>query len=312
MEDHTVSRALQGGETIFIIALPRTAVLNRFSFVNENAASHGDLKIGVSNYRLPAKSSKWNEVEQATSFTGKRIVNLAMPGVEAKYIRLSFHVEKEGRIAALGLYGEETLEKFGNRQGHVGRGANTVRSTRLEDVVNFNFANLYAHAHIVYVSSGPSLSARRMIDDDTSTFFRFSVTDPHPTVIVELAERQRLHRATALYKMQSGQLDVYVADELLSDPGDLHLLKPIASVTDVSGSGKSAVDFGTQGARYVALRWTPDSAHSSSSAFEVAEVGAFGNVPLSLLNLNEAPTLYAENGRPGGPSEPPVIPVISP
>jgi hypothetical protein len=325
MDDDTISCPLQGGDTTFVIALPKAALLDRFTFVNENAAAYGELKISVSNYRLPVNSSKWTEVEGVIPFARKRLFNLSMLGVEAKYVRLSFHVEKEGQIAALGLYGQESLEKFAEKQGRVVQVRNLARSFNLEDVVNFNFANSYAHAHVVYVSSGSPLSAKRMIDDDTVTSFHFSKTDPHPTVIVELADREQLHRISALYKMQVGRLDVYLADELLNDPGDLHDLTPIATVTD-PGNGKAAVNFNPHGARYVALRWTPDSSKNSNENFELAEINAFGDVPLSILQTTGVP-LYASNSSmqptpgEGGPdfsnklgtlADPPSIAEISP
>jgi hypothetical protein len=293
MDDDTISCPLQGGETTFVIALPKAALIDRFTFINENAAARGELKIAVSNYRLPAASSKWTEVEGVIPFARKRLFNLSMLGIEAKYVRLSFNVEKEGRIAALGLYGEVSLEKFSERQGRIMQVRNSPRTPNLEDIVNFNFANSYARAHVVFVSSGSPFSATKMIDDDTVTSFHFSQTDPHPTVIVELADREDLHRVSALYKMQAGRLDVYLADELSGDPGNFDNLTPIATVTD-PGNGKAAVDFDPRGARYVTLRWTPNAAQSHHEDFEVAEINAFGDVPLSVLHTTEIP-LYASN-----------------
>lgn len=325
MDDDTISCPLQGGETTFVIALPKTALLDRFTFVNENAAAQGELKIAVSNYRLPASSPKWTEVEGVIPFARKRLFNLSLLGIEAKYVKLSFHVENEGRIAALGLYGEESLKKFADKQGRIVQVRNSTRAFNLEDVVNFNFANLYARAHVVFVSSGSPFAATRMIDDDTVTSFHFSKTDPHPTVIVELADREELHRVSALYKMQAGRLDVYLADRLPDDPNTLDNLTPIASVID-PGNGKAAVNFNPHGARYVALKWTPDAAHNHNDDFELAEINAFGDVPLSILHTSEVP-LYATNsaGQPfpgeGGPdfsnklgtlADPPVIAEISP
>lgn len=327
MDDDTISCALQGGETTFVIALPKAALLDRFTFVNENAAARGELKIAVSNYRLPANSSKWTEVEGVIPFARKRLFNLSMLGIEAKYVRLSFHVEKEGRIAALGLYGEASLKRFAEKQGRIApaKVKNFSNTFNLEDVVNFNFANVYARAHIVYVSSGSPFAAQRMIDDDTVTAFHFAKTDPHPTVIVELADREDLHRVSALYTMQSGRLDVYIADHLQDEPGDLRDLTPIATITD-PGNGKAAVNFDSRGARYVALRWTPNSAPDRNENFELAEINAFGHVPLSILQTTEAP-LFASNSAgghhpgEGGPdfsnklgtlADPPVIPELSP
>jgi hypothetical protein len=116
MDDDTISCPLQGGDTTFVIALPKGASIDRFTFVNENAAAHGELKIAVSNYRLPANSSKWTEVEGVIHFARKRLFNLSMLGVEAKYVRFSFHVEKETRFAALGLDDEKSLPALAETQ----------------------------------------------------------------------------------------------------------------------------------------------------------------------------------------------------
>ena len=301
MDDETLSCPLQEGQTTFVIKLPSTTQLDRFAFVNENAAAAGHLKISVSNYRLPATSSKWVEVDGSISFTRKRLFNLSMLGVEARYVRLSFNVEKAGRIASLGLYGGETLERFALRQQHNPQMtwlSNTVaaRATKLEDQLNFNFANLYAKAEVVHVSSGAVPAAGRMIDDDTETGFRFAKSDPTPTVIVELAASERLHRVSALYKMQApGRLDIYLLEDLSTAAMDFTNQKPAASVTDENGAGKAAVDFDPRGARYVALRWTPADRADNGRGFEIAEINAFGDVPLAMLTLNQAPDLYSSS-----------------
>ena len=127
MDDDSISCPLQGGDTTFVIALPKAASIDRFTFVNENAAAHGELKIAVSNYRLPANSSKWTEVEGVIPFARKRLFNLSMLGVEAKYVRFSFHVEKETRFAALGLDGEKSLPDLAEKQGRIIQVKNSPR-----------------------------------------------------------------------------------------------------------------------------------------------------------------------------------------
>ena len=116
---------LQEGETTFIISFPKTSLLDRFTFINENAAAQGEMRIAVSNYRLPADSPEWTDVAGKTEFTSKRLFNLSMVGVEARYVKLSFHVAKGGRIASLGLSGGGSLEKYANRQDGMARVANT-------------------------------------------------------------------------------------------------------------------------------------------------------------------------------------------
>src|SRR6266404_3195856 len=294
LDDDTLSYPLSEGDITMVISFPRTSALDRVTFVNENGSAQGEMKVSVSNYRLPAQSPRWNEVNGSTSFTGKRLFDLSLLGTEARYVKLSFHVTRGGSIAALGLYGGQSLQKFAARQRGVIRVTNSVATRRLEDMLNFNFANLYARARIVFVSSGMEEYAKRMIDDNVVTAFEFRPADPHPTVIVELADRERLHRVSAVYKMAKGRLDVFLLQDLGTDPGELSGAKSVASVTDTDGDGKAALDFDTQGARYVALRWTPAD-NSAPHSFEVAEVSAFGEMPLSMLSTIETPDIYADN-----------------
>ena len=112
LRDRMLSCPLQEGLTTFVITLPNTVVLDRFTFVNENAAAAGELKISVSNYQLPATSPKWVEVDGSVNFSRKRLFNLSMLGVEARYVKLAFTVENGSRIGALGLYGDEPADRF--------------------------------------------------------------------------------------------------------------------------------------------------------------------------------------------------------
>jgi hypothetical protein len=133
-------------------------------------------------------------------------------------------------------------------------------------------------------------------------------------VIVELAEHERLHRVSAVYKMEKGRLDVFLLEDLGTNPGDLSGKKPVASVTDAEGGGKAALDFDPSGARYVALRWTPANA-DAPHGFEIAELSAYGEMPLSMLSTVELPDIYADNSMglvsPPLIVEPPVLPIVS-
>jgi hypothetical protein len=314
LDDDTLNYPLPEGDTTLLLSFPRTSALDRFTFVNENAAAAGDVSISVSNYRLSAQSAKWNRVNESIAFTGERLIDLSLLGTEARYVKLTFHVTRAGTIAGLGLYGGQSLQNFAARQKGVVRVTNTAATRRLEDMLNFNFANLYARARVVFVSSGLEDSARRMIDDDVITAFQFAQADPHPTVIIELADHERLHRVSAVYKMEKGRLDVYLLNELGSDPGDVSGAKPIASVADTAADGKAAVDFDPHGARYVALRWTPADG-KAPHGFEVAELYAFGEMPLSMLSTQEMPDIYADNSGLVSPPlviQPPMLPLVSP
>ena len=122
VDSNTVSCALKEGETTFIIELPRNASSDRFTFLNENAAACGELRIAVSNSPLPVDSPKWTEVDGIVPFAHKRLFKLSMLGVETKFVRLSFRVDGD----------EERSAKI----------SNPFRASILAETINSNFTRL--------------------------------------------------------------------------------------------------------------------------------------------------------------------------
>src|SRR5438105_15613483 len=95
VDTDTISCVLKEGETTFIIELPNNAPRDRFTFLNENAAASGELRIAVSDSPLPPDSPKWTEVDGIIPFAHKRLFKLSMLGVETKFVRLSFKVDRQ-------------------------------------------------------------------------------------------------------------------------------------------------------------------------------------------------------------------------
>jgi len=100
--DNTISCDLPEGDTIFIIPVPKAAALDRFTFVNLNAAASGEFNIAIAASRLKADSPGWVSVDGIVPFSHKRLFNLSLLGTGAKYMRLSFHVEKTSRLTRAG------------------------------------------------------------------------------------------------------------------------------------------------------------------------------------------------------------------
>lgn len=292
--DGALKCALPQGETTFIISLPQTSVLDRFDFVNENAEAHGELTIAVSNYELPPASAKWTQVDGSVAFSRKRLFNLSLLGVEARYVKLSFRVANSGSIAAQPVVSSSSAQRFADAAKQEITMAGFDFAERLPKGKTVDLAKLRANARIVELSSGNRELAARMIDGSTRTTFHFDPTDQRPFVIVELGEEARLNRVTTVYKSMRGRLDVYLLDDVGKSSTDLNYRRPVASYVDETGKGDIAVDFDPEGARYVALRWTP-LVPDTLGDFEVAEIGAFGNVPMATVTATEAPDLYAHN-----------------
>lgn len=96
----TISCELKEGETTFIIELPNNASRDRFTFLNENAAACGELRIAVSNSPLAADSPQWTEVDGIVPFAHKRLFKLSILGVDTKFVRLSFRVDGQQEKSA--------------------------------------------------------------------------------------------------------------------------------------------------------------------------------------------------------------------
>lgn len=100
---NTLSCELKEGDTVFIIPVPKTALLDRFTFINLNAAASGEFNIAIADSRLKANSPGWVPVDGIVPFSHKRLFNLSLLGTGAKYVKLSFHVEKTNRLATVRL-----------------------------------------------------------------------------------------------------------------------------------------------------------------------------------------------------------------
>src|SRR2546421_2868780 len=126
VDSDTISCVLREGETTFIIALPKNSTADRFTFLNENAAASGELRIAVSDSALPPNSPKWTEVDGIIPFAHKRLFKLSMLGVETKFVRLSFKVDRQ-------------------RQDSV-RISNPFRTSFLAAEIDSKFGELYQHS----------------------------------------------------------------------------------------------------------------------------------------------------------------------
>jgi hypothetical protein len=145
-----------------------------------------------------------------------------------------------------------------------------------------------------------------MIDGDPQTVFPFSASDPSPTVMVELAQSEPLHRVTAVFRAENTRVDVYLLNELPKDANDLRLLTPTATIVDPpQDRGSATLTFSASNARYVALRWTR---MRSGDPLTVAEISAFSYDPTNPISDQEV-HLAGPNFAVTGP---PQVPVVSP
>ena len=160
MEDDTVTCVLQEGETNFVIEMPRTAVLDRFTFLNENGRARGELKIAVSNQRLRADSPDWVPVEGVVPFARKRLFGVSLLGIDARFVRLSFHVEKQGPIAAQSSNDRKHAGPVTEKAQPV-QISHEFQASAMHDALNSRFATRLARETVLLTSAsvGPLSAA---------------------------------------------------------------------------------------------------------------------------------------------------------
>src|SRR5712691_4413744 len=141
VDNDTVSCVLREGETTFIIELPKDSPRDRFTFLNENAAASGELRIAVSDSLLPPDSPKWTEVDGIVPFAHKRLFKLSILGVDTRFVRLSFKVE--------------------GQRPDLARISNPFRSSVLATAFNSNFGRLHEHDLAVATASVAALPGKQ-------------------------------------------------------------------------------------------------------------------------------------------------------
>jgi len=210
------------------------------------------------------------------------------------------------KLVVLIAFGATTFNAFGETESNDVTTAARV-TVRSSEVREFDWAKFQARARIAFTSSGPKILSGRMIDDDLQTLFRFSESDPSPTVIVELAKSTELHRISTVFKAEDAELGVYFLNELPKDLSDLQFAKPDASVVPLPDErGMATVNVSVSSTRYVVLRW---KRKKSDDPFSIAEISAFSNARTDLISDTD-PHL-ADNAKSFVTPEPPQVGVVS-
>lgn len=334
-DDDPLGYPLAAGDTSMTLSLPQIEVLKRFNFLNLTAA--GQVTVSVSTTK--GSEAGWREV-QTRSFSGTDVVTCDFGSVEARQVKIDFHLDTAGRVDTFGLYGLRTLATSGN-----GRYAAHGEDKK---ALMYNYAASSPDAGVVMVSPGEDIkAAQALADGDVGTSFTFQPTDPQPMAVVDLGTTRALNRVSVAFKAGAGHLDVY----LLADPKEKSALvkgtaprtiedviktdfpaghEPIltAETGKQAGLNRLSGNVNAQSGRYLVLDFHPATGGVAEAgvATDFKDVdfkdgdfkdGGRGQQPASALPL-EVSELTAYGNTPPGtltktpPNIPPVPPNIPP
>jgi len=203
MDDDTLSCPLQEGETTFNHLIPENVAARPLHFRKRERRGAGRNENCRLQLPAPRKSPKWTDVSGKTEFTSKRLFQ-PFDGRRGSALREALFPCQKGRPHC---FSRPIWRRFAREicepPNGVIRIANKLTTHRLEDMLNFNFAKPLREGTRRVCQFGSARGSRSMIDDDTMTAFHFAPSDSHPTVIVELTARERLHRVSAPLQMHS-------------------------------------------------------------------------------------------------------------
>ena len=275
-DDPTVGYALPSGATTLLVSFPKIENVNTISFLNHSAK--GSVKIAISSAKLPADSPQWREVTEQELTPD--VIKAKVGPAEAKYVRLTFDLSKQGRIAALGIYSAPALSAFTMPRA---RNFGAEEKSETFGLISCNLADVHARSRALYVTSGDDVSqASNMIDGQPGSSYTFGAADGTPATVIDLGKPTTLRRISALYAPRHVAVDFYVLQSLPGGQGaqglrlndaTLAKLTPVGSVLD-EGIGRAAVDFPEMSGRYILVKWAPVG--QQDAPFSVAEISAFG------------------------------------
>ena len=223
-DDDPLGYPLAAGDTSLTLTLPQIEVVKKFNFLNLTAA--GKVSVLVSNSK--GADGVWREVDSKT-FSGTDVVSCEFGSVEARQVKLTFHLDTAGRVDTFGLYGLRTVANAS--------GARVAAGSSADKALMYNYAGSSADSGVVMVSPGEDLkAAQNLSDGDVGSTFTFKATDPEPMAVVDLGGTRTLNRVSVSFKAGPGMMNVY----LLPDPKEKSALdkkSKAGTIQDVIAEG---------------------------------------------------------------------------
>ena len=164
-EDATVQIPFKQGETSVIIDIGAPRTVERFGFFSFTAAGSVDIFSSSSSEMLKIDSSSWAATNIHQAFASRRIVNVDLKGLNARFVKFVFKMNATGSIGPLALFGSFEIKKpvtppeQRNKDG-------TPKSIKPDDLVEFDYAQLAYGSKVSHVLGGDVNDAQNVLVSD--------------------------------------------------------------------------------------------------------------------------------------------------
>ncbi|KAF0094488.1 MAG: hypothetical protein E1N59_1793 [Puniceicoccaceae bacterium 5H] len=296
-EDETRGAELPAGESYRVMALENFHTVTKF--ILQNYGARGQMKLYGSETLQALSEGDWTELGQQDLGKTKQVA-VEFPAMNLRYLMMQFELEESGEIGGLGLFGEDSLDQASALFVENPQQIRTMLAAGAKPVP-FDFASLFTGSTISAVSSGDISEAQRMIDDDTTTGFRFDPDEPAHVVLLDLRYDYMVDLITVVLQSGPGKLEIYGVNELAAanDAEAAQIdtfefpdnffdeVEPVVTQAFDEDVDRIQINLESLQRRFYVMRWTP--ADDAQQPTEIYEISVIGQVPEELSELAFAP-----------------------
>ncbi|MDP0499554.1 MAG: hypothetical protein Q7P63_05590 [Verrucomicrobiota bacterium JB022] len=291
-EDEARGADLPAGESLRLIALKDFHTVSKF--ILQNYGARGKVTVYGSETLQALNSRGWTELG-SHNLGNTSDVSINFPSMNVHYVAMKFELERGGEIGGLGVFGEDTLDQA---SALFAENPEEIRALLAAGAkpIPFDFASLFTGSTITAISSGNPADSLLMIDDDTTTGFRFD-PEENNVLMLDLRYDYMVDLLSVVLKAGPGTLELYAANSLPVDAAGLSAedvgynlpedyfdtLEPIVTNKFDEPVERIQINLESLERRFYVLKWIPED--PNDPPLEIFEISVIGQVPEELSEV---------------------------
>ncbi len=226
-EDATAQIPFAQGESSVIVDVGVMRTIERFGFFSFSAAGSVDIYYSaITPASAKTDDKSWQSANIHQAFGSRRIVNVDLKALEARYVLLVFKMNTPGEIGPVALFTSVDLKNpiaAPNQEDENGK----VKIVPPEDLVEFDYAQSAYGSKVSDLSGGALDEAQNVLTSDPSkklTMGAVNGTDavkPENIFVVDMGTKRDINKVGLLFTTTgNGSFSFYFLDALPKRPTD--------------------------------------------------------------------------------------------
>jgi hypothetical protein len=232
-DDATAQVPLKLGQTSVVVDIGLTRTIERFGFFSFSAA--GAVDVYYSNNQPTSSdptSSSWQSANIHQNFAAKRIVNIDLKALEARFVMVVFRAATPGNIGPMALFGSIQIKGPINAPEQYDK-AGKKKVVPPEDLVEFDYAQEAYGSKVSDVVGGDPNDAQNVLNSDPNKSLTLGALQQEATAkdpgvkmenifVVDMGEKHDINKVGLLYQTNGdGKFDFYFLNTLPTKPKEV-------------------------------------------------------------------------------------------